>query len=653
VFGAAGMGKTSLAVHWAHRVARHFPDGQLHVNLRGFHPAGPPMDPSEALRRFLDALGVAAGQIPADLDAMAALYRSRLAGRRVLVVLDNAADVAQVRPLLPGMPSCLAVVTSRNQLAGLVAGEGAWPVSLHPLIPTEAKDLLVRRIGAARASAEPAAVAEIVQRCAGLPLALAIFAARVVIGGGHPLQAYADELSPAAGRLDALAVGDSGLDLREVFSWSYRALGDLPARLFRLLGTHPGPDISLAAAASLAGQPPPRARAALTELVSASLVLTPIPGRYALHDLVRAYAAELAERTDPAQGAKAASGRMLAHYLHTAYAALLVLNPASSRITLGPLPPGVTPEVLADGQRVLAWFTAEHAVLLAVVAQAAATGRDTETWQLAWTLWTYLDRQGHWHDLAAASHAAIAAAGRAADPGGLASAHRMLARAYTRLNRLDEARTQLRHALDFYERAGDRNGQANIHLNAALVWERQDDHRRALDLARTALDLFAADGDRAGQVRARNAVGWYHALLGDFAQTLSYCQEALADEALTDRRGRAPIWDSLGYAHHKLGHHAEAVACFRRALDLYRELGDRHVEGLVLMHLAEAQQAGGNTRRARVTWRRALAILTELDPPAADQIRVALAEIDSAESQPRSPKAPAPTRRPGRPARTA
>ncbi len=631
VSGAAGMGKTSLAVHWAHRVAAHFPDGQLYVNLRGFHPAGAPMDPSEALRRFLGALGVTGAQIPADPDALAALYRSRLAGRKVLVLLDNAADVAQVRPLLPGRRSCLALVTSRNQLAGLVAAEGAVMVSLHPLHPAEANNLLVRRLGADRAAAEPEAVAEIVQRCAGLPLALAVFAARAVIGGRHPLRAYADELRPAGGRLDALAVGDSGIDLREVFSWSYRALGDLPARLFRLLGTHPGPDISAAAAASLAGRPLHEARSALAGLVSASLVLAPIPGRYALHDLVRAYAAELAERTDPARRRRATSRRMLAHYLHTGYAADRLLNPARGRIALGTPPPGVTPEALTDDRGALAWFTAERAVLLAVVNHAVAARRDTETWQLAWTLWTYLDRQGHWLDLVTVSHAAVDAAGRAEDPGVQADAHRLLARAYTRLIRLDDAHTQLRQALDLYRRIGDRNGQANTHLNAALVWERQGEHARALEHARTALDLFAAEADRAGQVRARNAVGWYHALLGDHAQALSHCRVALADEAaLGDRRGRAPIWDSLGYAHHKLGHHTQAVACFRRAVDLYRELGDRHVEGLVLTHLAEAQQARGHTREARAAWWRALAILTELDPPAADQVRIALAGLPGA-----------------------
>ena len=627
IVGAAGMGKTSLVVHWAHGVARHFPDGQLYVNLRGFHPDGAPTDPAVALRHFLDSLGVASGQIPADLEAMAALYRSKLAGKQVLVVLDNAADVKQVRPLLPGRGRCFAVVTSRSQLAGLVAAEGAWPVPLHPLTPVEAHDFLVRRFGAARIAAEPEAVAEIVDGCAGLPLALALFTARAAIGG-HPLQTYAEELRRDTGRLDALAVGDSGLDLREVFSWSYRALGDLPARLFRLLGTHPGPDITLAAAASLSGQPAPLIQKALTELVSASLVFMPVPGRYALHDLIRVYAKELAERTDTATHRRTASRRMLAHYVHTGYAADRLLNPARTGLTLMPLPPGVAPEALSDSRGALAWFAAEHAVLLAVTDQASAAKRDIETFQLAWTLWTYLDRQGHWLDLVTASNAAIAAAGRAAGPGAQAEAHRLLARAYTRLIRLDDARTELRHALDLYRRTDDHAGGANTHLNLALVWERQDGYREALHHARTALRLFEAGEDRAGQVRARNAIGWYHALLGEHTKALSYCQAALAGhEALGDRRGRAPIWDSLGYAHHKLGHHDEAVACFQLAVGLYRELGDRHVEGLVLLHLAEAEFAGGNTQSARTTWQQALDILTGLDPSAASRARAAMSAL--------------------------
>jgi DNA-binding SARP family transcriptional activator len=634
--GPAGMGKTSLAVHWAHRASRQFPDGQLYVNLRGFHPAGAAMDPMDALWAFLDALGVPPEQIPADLDARSALYRSKLASKRVLVVLDNAVNAAQVRPLLPGGGACLAVVTSRNRLAGLVAAEGARLISLNPLSTSEARGLLVHRIGADRAATEPEAVLEIVHRCAGLPLALAIVVARAAIEDGQPLQTYADELRPSGERLSALTAGDSSTDLREVFSWSYHALRELPAWLFRLLGLHPGQDISAAAAASLAGQPLPEIRAALTELVSASLVVIGVPGRYSLHDLVREYAAELAQQSDPPARRRAAGRRIVAHYLHTGYAADRLLNPERDPIELSALPPGVTPEPMADSLQAIAWFSAEHAVLLAVFDHAVAAGWNEQTWQLAWTMWTFLDRQGHWLELVSTQQAAIAAAGRAVSCGAQADAHRLLARAYTRLSRIEDARTQLLDALELYERIGNRTGQANVHLNMTLVYERQDDYAKALEHARTSFVFFAMDGDRAGQTRARSSVGWYHALLGDHARALVNCRAALAEmQALGDRRGQAPIWDSLGYSHHKLGHHARAVACFKQAVEIYSTVGDRHVEGMVLAHLAEAQQAWGKKRQARAVWRRAVAILAELDPPAAQRLRdtlVSLAQGRSAAS---------------------
>lgn len=466
---------------------------------------------------------------------------------------------------------------------------------------------------------EPQAAAEIVERCAGLPLALAIFAARAVIDGGHPLRAYADEL---AGGLDALAIGDQATSVREVFSWSYQALSEPAARLFRLLGIHPGPDVSAAAVASLAGWPPGEVRAGLAELVSVSLVLAPVPGRYALHDLVRMYAAELADAADPVPSRNSAVRRMLAHYVHTAYAADRLLNPPRDEIVLSTPPKGVAPEPLADSQEALDWFLAEHAVLLALVDHAVATGRDTETWQLVWTLWTFLDRQAHWLDLAATSQAAVAAAARVAGPSVQADAYRMLARACTRLFRLAEAYAQLQIALELYERAGDRNGQAHAHLNTALVSERRGEYADALDHASTAVDLFAALGDRAALIRARNAVGWYHALLGDHVGALLYCQAALADKDCVEE---APLWDTLGYAHYKLGNQKDAVACFERALDLYREIGDRHLEGLVLIHLADGRYAAGETAEAYATWREALDILADLDPPAAEQIRTSLA----------------------------
>jgi hypothetical protein len=302
VSGTAGVGKTALAVHWAHRVAGQFPDGQLYVNLRGFDPSGAALEPGQALRGFLDAFGVPSTRIPEDPTAQTGLFRSLLAGKRVLVVLDNARDAEQVRPLLPGSPGCLAVVTSRSDLASLVAAEGARPVSLDLLPVAEAGELLARRLGEARVASEPAAVSEIIERCARLPLALAIAAAHAAARPGFPLAAIAAGLRGATANLDPFDGTDLATDVRAVFSWSCRLLGEDAAGLFVLLGLHPGPDISVRAAASLAGIPPRRAEALLAELAGAHLLSEPSPGRYAAHDLLRAYAAEQAPGPRPHGG---------------------------------------------------------------------------------------------------------------------------------------------------------------------------------------------------------------------------------------------------------------------------------------------------------------------------------------------------------------
>jgi tetratricopeptide (TPR) repeat protein len=627
--GTAGIGKTALAVYWAHQVADRFPDGQLYVNLRGFDPDGSVMDPAEAVRRFLDALGVPATRIPADLDAQAALYRSYLVDRQILVVLDNARDTAQVRRLLPGAPGCLVLVTSRNQLTGLVAAESAHPITLDLLSLAEARELLARRLGSDRVAAEPEAVEGIIARCARLPLALAIVAARAATHPRLPLHTLADELRDSADRLDTLITDDPYTGVRAVFSWSYRALSPAAARLFRLLGLHPGPSISTAAAASLAALPVPQVRTLLAELTRAHLVVEPTPGRYTFHDLLRAYAAELAASVDSDDERHAATHRILDHYLHTAYAAARLLDPARHPITLTPPQPGVTPEHPADLGQALDWFTVEHAVLLAAVDHASTTGFDTHTWQLASTLWTFLDRRGHWHDQVAAQQAAVSAAQRLADPAVQAGAYRHLAHAYTRLGRFDDAHTQLRHALDLATQSGNLVGQANTHHTLAVMWEQQGRHAQALDHAQQALDLSRTAGHQSGQAYALNAAGWYHGLLGDHQQALAACQQALTlFQELEDRDGQAATWDSLGYAYHHLGHHSQAITCYQHALDLYRDLGDRYYEATILTHLGDTHDAASNPQAARAAWQQALTILDQLDNPDAGQVRAKLHHLD-------------------------
>ncbi len=627
--GTAGVGKTALAVHWAHQVADQFPDGQLYVNLRGFDPGGSVMDPAVAVRRFLDALRVPPERVPVDLDAQAALFRSLLSGRRMLVVLDNARDTSQVRPLLPGTPGCMVVVTSRNQLAGLVAADGAHPITLDLLTDTEAQELLSRRIGTDRAAAAPQAVQEIITRCARLPLALAIVAARAATHPQFRLPTLAAELRDTGDRLDVLSGDDPHSDVRAVFSWSYRTLGSDAARVFRLLGLHPGPDLSAPAAASLTGLPVPEVRLLLSELARVNLIVEHMPGRYVLHDLLRVYAADLTRTTDPDPQRHGAIQRMLDHYLHTAHAADRLLNPTRDLISLSPPRPGVTVEPLVDYDQAVAWFTTEHAVLLAAVEHAAATGFDTHTRQLAWALATYLDRRGHWRDLAATGCAAAAAAHRLADPTAQARAHHILAGAYTRLGRLGDAHTQLRHALDLATQVGDLTEQAHTHNRLGEVCGLQGRPAEALEHAGRALRLFGAADHQVGQGYVLNNIGWYHTQLGEYQHALSYCQRALTlFQELDHREGQAGTWDSIGYAQHHLGHHTQAITSYQHALRLLRGLGNRYYEAGFLAHLGDTHHAAGDHHAARVAWQQALTILDELHHPDADQLRTKLATLE-------------------------
>jgi hypothetical protein len=321
------------------------------------------------------------------------------------MVLDNARDSAQVRPLLPASPTCLVVVTSRSQLTSLVAVEAAHPMTLDLLNPAEASQLATCRLGAARVAAEPEAVKELIDLCAGLPLALSIAAARAAAHPDFPLAALVNQLRDARGRLDTLSAGDPASDLRAVFSSSYQHLSAGCARLFRLLGLHPGPDISLPAASSLAGISREKARRDLDELTRAHLLSQRVPGRYGFHDLLRGYAAELAQARDSDIERHAATRRMLDHYVHTATVGALVLEPHRGSIALAAAEPGVVPEPMTERGPAAAWFTAEHAVLLASIRHAAEAGYDPHTWQLAWALATFLHWQGHRHELATTQHA--------------------------------------------------------------------------------------------------------------------------------------------------------------------------------------------------------------------------------------------------------
>jgi DNA-binding SARP family transcriptional activator len=624
VSGTAGVGKTALAIHWAHRTADRFPDGQLHVNLRGYDPDRP-VAAADALAGFLRALGVPGPDIPPGQDERAARYRSMLAGRRMLVVLDNASHAEQVRPLLPGTPGCAVLVTSRDTLAGLVARDGAARLDLDLLPLQEAVALLTELIGEP-ARADPDAAAELAAQCARLPLALRVAAELAAARPGVPLADLVADLVDQQRRLVLLeAAGDPRTAVRAVFSWSYQQLGTQTARMFRLLGLHPGPDISVPAAASLAAQAEADACGPLRELARDHLIAEHLPGRYAFHDLLRAYAAEQAHHTGSDIDGREAIGRVLDHYLHTAAGAGRLLNPAIEPVVLAPPRPGAAPEQPANHRQALAWFEAEHQVLLAAVTLAAGSGFDSHAWQLPWAMTSFLQLRGHWQEWGATQRTALAAATRLGDAAAQAVSSRLLAMACTDLGDHDQARGHYASSLALYQRLGNRLGEAKVHQNLAFLAKRQGRYADALGHAEQALRLYQAIGDKANEAEALNAVGWYHGLLGDYQQAREYCRQALTlSVEAGDRWLEGDVWDSLGFAEHHLGHLAQAATCYERALSLYRESGDRFDEADTLTHLGDVRHAAGELAQAREAWQRALVILEDLQHPDADEVRAKL-----------------------------
>lgn len=616
VSGTAGAGKTSLTVHWAHQVRRSFPDGQLYVDLRGFG-GGAMVDPAAVLRRFLDAYGVPVHRIPAGLDELAALYRSVLADRRVLVVLDNARDDEQVRPLLPGSLGCAVVVTSRNQLTGLVAFEGAQSITLGLLTDDEARDLLTRRIGADRVAAETAAVQNMITLCARLPLALAIAAASCVTRPDLAVTEVITQLRASVGPFDAL---------QSVFSWSYHALRPGAARLFRLLGLHPGPDFTEPTAASLAGIDAAAVRPLLAELIGANLIQESNPGRYGLHDLLWTYAVDRAATEESQAERTAANRRLLDHYLHTSVPAAMLLTPHRQPIT-GLVPPqrGVT--IVAPDSRdgAVAWFTVERTTLQAMVKRAAADGFDAHVWQLAWAAQDFLDRWGHWDDQVLNQLLATDAARRLGLHPAQGHAHISASTTYARLGDYDRAQTQLQQALELFAALGDFGGQAKVQYQLGWLSNRQGRHDQAVRHARQALRLYRAAGQPMMAARTLNSLGWGYALSGDFARARARCELALAHmQRLGDLAFQAGTSDSLGYIHHHLGNHDLAITHYLRALELYRGHDDRYYEADTLDHLGDTYRAAGDADAARAAWEQALEILDQLGHTDASRVRAKL-----------------------------
>ncbi|GAA3045453.1 tetratricopeptide repeat protein [Actinokineospora globicatena] len=627
--GAGGMGKSWLAVHWAHRRVDHFPDGQLYVDLRGFDPSGEPMPTAVAMRGFLDALGVEPAHIPPDPAARVGLYRSLLVGRRMLIVLDNAADTAQLVSLIPGSPSCAVLITSRRRLTGVLTAHGGTALDLDVLPAHEAHELLTHHIGGGRLTAEPDATAELLHCCAGLPLALSVVAARVRTHPSFPLSVLAGELRDQTSRLDALGSGDLTADIRSVLSYSEHALSPGAAAVLALLGLAVGPDLSLRAAASLTALSNSNTRSVLRELENAHLVRQHAPDRFRMHDLIRLYCTERANHGVLSERARAdAKRRLIDFYLHAALAADHVLEPDRPHVevagTTGPTPPP------ADPTAALAWFTAEHANLIAIQRLAITTDLHDVVWQLAWALDVFLVRQGHFPDSVRMWRAGLASAGRSADHVVRAVAHRRLGCAHANLGEHREGVHHLEQALALVERADNREEQAYTHHMLGFAWKQQGDHRRSLDHAINAMHLFEGLDLPARQADVLNAVGEQHARLGDYDRGRGYCEAALTlARSHGNEHVAAGVLDNLGHISHLAGHHEDALDYYRESLSICRELGFKYYEADILDRSAQISRTLGRHHDARRLWQLALALYQALYRIAdADRVQQELLQLE-------------------------
>ncbi|GLZ77937.1 SARP family transcriptional regulator [Actinorhabdospora filicis] len=604
IMGMGGIGKTALAVHAMRRMPGLFPGGRIMVNLRGFDPRTPPLTATEALGELLTALRVPAEEMPADLTGRRDVYRELTGRRRLLIVLDNAADAEQVRALVPSGAGCLTLVTSRRRLTGLVAVEGAHPLTLPALDAGEARALLASRVGEERLAAEPAAAREITAICGGLPLALVIIGARAALEPGLPLAAIAAELRSG---LAPFTDEDPMADLRAVFGWSRRALSETAADTLALLGAAFGPDISPAAAASLTGLGEPEARAALTELTDAHL-LSEESGRYAMHDLVRAYAAELAGALGGDVRERAVR-RLLDHCLHGSHAAALAFVPHRMPIPLPPAAEGAAPVAHTGRDAAVAWWHAERAVLLAAVEHAAGAGLHDHAAGLSWSLWDHLRSQNLIREWAGVLRAALPSAARCADPGAEADHHRALGMAHRRLGRFTDAAAHFETALRGFAEAGETIRLGHTHLGLASLMEHLGRWDDAVHHGERALAEYDEAGHATGRGSAMNSLAFFHTHRGEHTRALEYAGHALAlQRELGEKRAEALTLDTIATIHMRLGDPAAALAPFAAAAELFAELAETHDLAETLEQAGDACEALGDAEGAAAQWTKAMAV---------------------------------------------
>jgi tetratricopeptide (TPR) repeat protein len=619
VSGTAGVGKTALTLRWAHRVQGEYPDGQLYVNLRGCDP-DQPMSAGDALAGFLRALGLAGQEIPLEVDERAAAYRSLLNRRRVLVVLDNAATVEQVRPLLPGTASCLVVVTSRDSLTGLVARHGARRLDLDPLPPEDAVALLRALIGG-RIDAEPEAAVTLAEQCVRLPLALRVAAELASGRPGASLAELVTELGDEHRRLELLdAGGDPRTAVRGVFSWSYQHLPADAARMFRLIGLHPGPDLDPYAAAILADITLNRAQHLLDLLVRGHLIQLTRSTRHSMHDLLRAYATYLAAEEDPELERRAALTRLFDHYLRTAAAAVETLVPTSPDRPPPRIMPEITPTpLITDPTTARAWLDAERATLVTVTAYTAVHGWPGHTTRLATTLYCYLENGGHYLDALAILTHACHAARHTSDPSAEARTLTNLGLIYFWQARYQQAAEHHQQALALCREIGDRAGEADALTRLGLVYQQQGSYQQATEHHQQALALFREIEHRDGEANVLDDIGVAYWHQGRYGQAVEHLEQALVlFREMSHRIGEAHTLVVLGGGYERQGRCGQAVEHLEQALALFREIGDRVGEADALAVLGSVYQQQRRYPQAADYQQQALALYREIGHPAGE-----------------------------------
>jgi DNA-binding SARP family transcriptional activator len=615
--GAPGTGKTTLAVHWAHRMAHLYPGTQLYLNLRG-HSGSDPVQPLAAIEAVLRSLGVPIERIPPDLDERSALLRSTLAGRKSLILLDNAREASQVRALLPGADS-LVIITSRNQLRALCIRDGAQRLSLTRLNEEDAVQLLGTAIGPEQVEAEPQAARQLAKLCDGLPLALAVVAERAQ--RSDTLSQVSEALVEEMSGPDTFGAG-MGKELYAALSWSYRALEPAAATVFRKLGLHPGGDISTNAVAALAGVPVRRAEQLLDQLVDAHMVEQRQPDRYEMHDLVQLYAAAEARRTESAGERHDALQRLLDWYLHAAVSADSALQPTRIRHFVSPFQPSVPPPRFDRQAPAIAWFEAEFDCLRSVVRWAATHGWEGHAWRIVIAMTTFLDRRVAWRESAEILRTGLAAARSADDRVGEGYALNSLSCLQIDKGEAALARDNLEQAVDCFKDEAHPAGELMAVGNLALVLAQVGEPEQALRLCADALDLAEKLGYTRGVANNLNNMGTAHVAMGDHKHAIDcfLAAELLFEEVGDIEPGLLNLQD-LGCAYAATHQHAKSIRTLRRAAQSFQRVGNRRWWAVTLVELGKAIQNAGHPQWARAPWTAALEVMRELADPRADELR--------------------------------